>query len=35
MFHGPKCCYYQAPACARCTVLVECPFGQARLGRAE
>ena len=34
MFHGQKCCYYQVPACPRCAVLAECPFGQARLGRA-
>jgi len=33
MFHGQKCCYFHAPACARCVVLDQCPFGQARLGR--
>ncbi|UOR04036.1 Fe-S cluster assembly protein HesB [Hymenobacter aerilatus] len=32
MFHGQKCCYYAAPACGRCVVLDQCPFGQARLG---
>ncbi len=34
MFHGQKCCYYAAPACHRCVVLAQRPFGQARLGRA-
>ncbi|QNE38332.1 Fe-S cluster assembly protein HesB [Hymenobacter sp. NBH84] len=32
MFHGQKCCYYAAPACGRCVVLDQCPFGQARVG---
>jgi len=32
MFHGQKCCYYAAPACGRCVVLDQCPFGQTRLG---
>ncbi|RYU81609.1 endonuclease III domain-containing protein [Hymenobacter persicinus] len=32
MFHGQKCCYFHAPACGRCVVLDQCPFGQARLG---
>ena len=32
MFHGQKCCYFSGPACGRCVVLAECPFGQARLG---
>jgi endonuclease-3 len=31
MFHGQKCCYFGAPACHRCVVLGECPFGQARV----
>ncbi len=31
MFHGQKCCYFSAPACSRCVVLRECPFGQARM----
>ena len=31
MYHGQKCCFYQAPACARCVVLDVCPFGKARL----
>ncbi|MCB2408596.1 endonuclease III domain-containing protein [Hymenobacter lucidus] len=32
MFHGQKCCYFHTPACGRCVVLDQCPFGQARLG---
>jgi endonuclease-3 len=35
MFHGQKCCYFSSPACGRCVVLDQCPFGQARLGRTE
>ena len=35
MYHGQKCCYFSAPACAGCPVLDECPFGQARLRPAE
>jgi endonuclease III len=31
MFHGQRCCYFNAPACGRCVVLDLCPFGQARL----
>jgi endonuclease III len=31
MLHGQRCCYYQNPACDRCSVLDLCPFGQARL----
>ncbi|OGX86631.1 Fe-S cluster assembly protein HesB [Hymenobacter lapidarius] len=31
MFHGQKCCYFHAPACGRCVVLDQCPFGQARV----
>lgn len=31
MFHGQKCCYFQAPACSRCVVLDVCPFGQLRV----
>ncbi|ALD21614.1 endonuclease III domain-containing protein [Hymenobacter sp. DG25A] len=33
MYHGQKCCYFQAPACGRCVVLDQCPYGQQRLGR--
>lgn len=33
MFHGQKCCYFHTPACGRCVVLDQCPFGQARTGR--
>lgn len=32
MFHGQKCCYFTAPACQRCVVLDQCPFGQTRMG---
>ena len=32
VFHGQKCCYFSAPACPRCPVLAQCPFGQTRLG---
>lgn len=31
MLHGQRCCYYQNPACDRCTLLTLCSFGQARL----
>ena len=31
MYHGQKCCYFSSPACHRCVVLNECPFGQARV----
>ncbi|WP_245328259.1 endonuclease III domain-containing protein [Hymenobacter aquaticus] len=31
MFHGQKCCYFHSPACGRCVVLSQCPYGQARL----
>ncbi|GAA4353991.1 endonuclease III [Hymenobacter saemangeumensis] len=31
MFHGQKCCYFHSPACHRCVVLSECPFGQSRV----
>ena len=31
MFHGQKCCYFSGPACGRCVVLDQCPFGQARV----
>lgn len=34
MFHGQKCCYFSGPACGRCVVLDQCPFGQGRRGRA-
>ncbi|TGE23317.1 endonuclease III domain-containing protein [Hymenobacter metallicola] len=33
MFHGQKCCYFHSPACGRCVVLDQCPFGQARLNK--
>ena len=33
MFHGQKCCYFSGPACGRCVVLDQCPFGQGRLGK--
>ncbi|MDO9017902.1 MAG: Fe-S cluster assembly protein HesB [Deltaproteobacteria bacterium] len=29
MLHGQRCCYFKAPACARCPVLAMCPFGRA------
>ncbi|MBW4582682.1 MAG: Fe-S cluster assembly protein HesB [Tildeniella nuda ZEHNDER 1965/U140] len=35
MLHGQRCCYYQNPACDRCTVLTLCSFGQARLHHGE
>ena len=31
MFHGQKCCFFRSPACQRCVVLDQCPFGQARV----
>jgi endonuclease-3 len=31
MFHGQKCCYFHTPACGRCVVLDQCPFGQERV----
>ena len=31
MYHGQKCCYFHTPACGRCVVLDQCPFGQARV----
>jgi endonuclease-3 len=30
MLHGQRCCYYKNPACDRCVVLDQCPYGQAR-----
>ena len=33
MLHGQRCCYYQNPACDRCSVLDLCAFGQTRLSR--
>ncbi len=33
MYHGQKCCYFSAPACPRCVVLDQCPFGQQALNR--
>ncbi|MBC7447479.1 MAG: Fe-S cluster assembly protein HesB [Hymenobacteraceae bacterium] len=35
MFHGQKCCFYQAPACGRCVILAGCLTGQARVGQAS
>ena len=35
MLHGQRCCYYQSPACDRCSVLDLCAFGQARLNRKK
>lgn len=35
MFHGQKCCYFHTPACGRCVMLDQCPFGQARLGQPD
>ena len=34
MLHGQRVCFFNSPACSRCVVLGECPFGQARLGVA-
>jgi len=31
MLHGQRCCFFNAPACARCPVLDVCPFGQKHL----
>lgn len=28
MLHGQRCCFYQSPACDRCSILDLCPFGQ-------
>jgi endonuclease-3 len=33
MLHGQRVCFFNNPACSRCTVLDLCPFGQARLAR--
>ena len=30
MCHGQKCCYFSGPACGRCVVLDQCPFGQSQ-----
>jgi endonuclease-3 len=35
MYHGQKCCYFHTPACGRCVVLDQCPFGQARVKVVE
>ena len=35
MFHGQKCCYFHTPACGRCVVLDQCPFGQERVKGKE
>lgn len=32
MFHGQRCCFFQRPACHRCTLLDLCPTGKAKLG---
>lgn len=34
MLHGQRCCYHAGPACDRCPVLDQCPFGQRRMGHA-
>lgn len=34
MLHGQRCCYFQGPACNRCTLLSLCPTGRRRMGRA-
>ena len=31
MLHGQRCCFMNAPACARCPVLSLCPSGQERM----
>jgi endonuclease-3 len=30
MLHGQRCCFFRAPACARCVLLDLCPEGRAR-----
>lgn len=30
MFHGQRCCFYQAPACGRCPLYDLCPEGKRR-----
>ncbi|MBE7212426.1 MAG: Fe-S cluster assembly protein HesB [Gluconacetobacter diazotrophicus] len=35
MIHGQRCCFHQSPTCGRCPILELCPFGQARMGRAD
>lgn len=32
MLHGQRVCHYRQPACRRCAVLAECPFGKERIG---
>lgn len=34
MLHGQRVCFFNNPACSRCVLLGECPFGQARLNRS-
>ena len=34
MLHGQRCCYFQRPACNRCTLLSLCPTGQRGMGQA-
>ncbi|WP_243369098.1 endonuclease III domain-containing protein [Microvirga solisilvae] len=31
MLHGQRCCFFNNPACGRCTILDLCPTGQARM----
>ena len=31
MYHGQKSCCFSAPACPRCVLLADCPFGQTRV----
>ncbi len=35
MLHGQKVCFFNNPACSRCVVVGDCPFGQARLDRGS
>ena len=31
MLHGQRCCFFQEPACGRCTLLDLCPTGERRV----
>ncbi len=35
MLHGQRVCYFNNPACGRCVVLDQCPFGQRRIENRE
>jgi endonuclease-3 len=36
MLHGQRCCFFNNPACGRCTILGLCPTGQGRMaGQSE